>query len=247
MEKILSELKSLIEKSTKIVGFSGAGISTESGIPDFRSPGGVWSKNRTVLFDEFLNSEEDRVEYWRQKSEIWPEMRDAIPNPGHYFFRDLAKKNKLLGLITQNIEGLHQRAGLPDEMIVELHGTMIHAGCLGCGAQVSMDEVCTRIEEGELTPQCTSCTNGLLKPSTISFGQNLRTEDLVQASAWASDCDLMFAVGSSLVVQPACGYPLQAIQNGATLVIINRTETPLDQVADLVIHDEIGKILGALI
>jgi NAD-dependent deacetylase len=247
MEKTLSTLKSLIKESSRIVGFSGAGISTESGIPDFRSPGGVWSTNRTVLFEEFLNSEEDRVEYWRQKSEIWPEMRDANPNQGHYFFRDLAKKNKLLGLITQNIEGLHQQTGLPTEMIVELHGTMIHASCLSCGARISMDEACEKIKQGELSPRCYSCINGLLKPSTVSFGQSLRSDDLAQASVWASNCDLMFAVGSSLVVQPACGYPLLAKQNGAKLVIINRTETPIDQMADLVIHDEIGKILGALI
>jgi len=236
----------MVNEAKRIVGFSGAGISTESGIPDFRSPNGIWAKNRTVMFQEFMASYDDRVEYWRQKVAIWPEMKKAIPNDGHHFFVKIDKEGKLLGLITQNIDNMHQKSGLRENKIVELHGTLKNVVCLSCGVKISMDEALKRVEAGELAPQCLIC-GGFLKPATVSFGQSLSENDLTYAFNLCSECDLFIAVGSSLVVQPAAGFPVLAKNNGAKLVIINRTETCLDSIADLVIHDGIGKTLQALL
>ena len=239
-------IKQLVDEATNIVGFSGAGISTESGIPDFRSPNGIWATNRTVMYDEFLTRLEGRIEYWRQKAAIWPEMRVAKPNSGHFFFEKLNKAGKLKGMITQNIEGLHQASGLPADKLIEIHGTMKYVTCIDCGSRISMDEACERIEAGEKAPLCQEC-EGYLKPATISFGQSLNPKDLDQALQWSANCDLMIAVGSSLVVQPAASFPMVAKENGAKLIIINRDDTPLDSVADVVIHGEIGKTLEGVI
>ena len=228
-----------INQSTAITGFTGAGISTGSGIPDFRSPDGVWARNRTVQFDEFLSNYEDRVEYWRQKVESWPAIRDARPNDGHRFFAELAAAGRLLGLITQNIDGLHEKSGLNPDKIVRLHGWLHEAICLDCGQSVSMNDACDRVKKGEKTPRCESC-GGLMKPATISFGQRLREGDLRRAAALSAKCDLFIAAGSSLVVQPAAGFPAIARENGARLVIVNNTATPLDGLADAVIRDDIS-------
>ena len=235
-----------ITEAESVVGFSGAGISTESGIPDFRSPNGVWARNRTVYFDEFLRNEEDRIEYWRQKVESWPDMRDAEPNAGHLAFVELVRQGKLTALITQNIDRLHQRAGLSDEMVLELHGTTTEAVCLSCGDRVDMNQAVQRVLDGERAPQCRAC-RGYLKPATISFGQAMPQDVLSEAKRASESCDVFLAVGSSLVVQPAASLPLLAKHVGAKLIIINRTETPLDPMADLVVHDEIGKVLPAMV
>ena len=235
-----------IQEAGSIVGFTGAGISTESGIPDFRSPNGVWARNRTVYFDEFLRSEEDRVEYWRQKAEGWPEMRDAKPNAGHLAFVELARRGTLKALITQNIDGLHQRSGLDPELVLELHGNGTFASCLSCGSRSSIDDAIERINQGERAPRCRPC-GGLLKPATISFGQEMPREVLWKSQLAAESCDVFLAVGSSLVVYPAAGLPMAAKRSGARLIILNRTETPLDAAADLVIRDEIGKVLPELV
>lgn len=235
-----------IAENRSVAGFTGAGISTESGIPDFRSPNGVWARNRTVYFQEFLDNEADRIEYWRQKVESWPAMRDAAPNPGHLAFAELARQGKLLAMITQNIDGLHQRSGLDSELILELHGTTTEAACLGCGGRISMDEAVDRVVNGEPAPSCTHC-GGLLKPATVSFGQSLPLEVLDRSRQAALSCDVFLAVGSSLVVEPAASLPLLAKQSGARLIILNRTETPLDGIADLVIRDEIGHALPRLV
>ena len=235
-----------ITEAKSIVGFSGAGISTESGIPDFRSPNGVWARNRTVYFDEFLRNEEDRIEYWRQKVESWPDMRDAEPNAGHFAFVELARQGKLKALITQNIDRLHQRAGLFGEMVLELHGTTTEVVCLSCGDRVDMNEAVQRVLDGERAPQCRAC-RGYLKPATISFGQAMPEDVLAAAKRASESCDVFLAVGSSLVVQPAASLPLLAKHVRAKLIIINRTETPLDPIADLVVHDEIGKVLPAMV
>lgn len=240
-----AEVQAAVARSQRLVGFTGAGISTESGIPDFRSPDGVWARNRTVLYQEFVASEEDRVEYWRQKVEIWPVMRAAQPNAGHLALVELEKQGKLLGLITQNIEGLHQRSGLSPDKLVELHGTMIEAACLECGQRVSMDECCERVAAGELAPRCRSCS-GLLKPATVSFGQSMPVAAMDRAAKLSQTCEIFVAIGSSLVVQPAAGFPLLAKQGGAILIIVNRTETPLDELADLVVNEEIGACLPRL-
>ncbi len=242
----LAEVRAKIAASRRVVGFTGAGISTESGIPDFRSPNGVWAKYRTVYFDEFLSSHEGRVEYWRQKVENWPYIRDAKPNAGHFAFVDLQRAGKLRALITQNIDGLHQRAGLPREAVIELHGTTTEAVCLSCGERIPSEEAVARVQAGELAPECRLC-GGYLKPATISFGQAMPEQEMRRATTATLDCEVFLAVGSSLVVHPAAGFPSLAKENGAMLVIINRDPTPLDAIADLVINGEIGSVLPTLL
>ena len=238
--------RALIARASRIAGFTGAGISTESGVPDFRSPDGVWARNRTVYFQEFLSSEAGRVEYWRQKMEGWPAMRDARPNAGHHAFVALHAQGKLQAMITQNIERLHQRSGLPADLVLELHGTTTEAVCLTCGDRIPSDEACRRVADGELAPRCTLC-GGLLKPATVSFGQAMPHDVMVRAYAAAESCDLLLAVGSSLVVEPAASIPRIAKRAGARLIIVNREPTPLDVIADVVMHGEIGDTLPALV
>ncbi len=233
----------LIAKSDRIAGFTGAGISTESGIPDFRSPNGIWANNRIIEYQEFVSSRVGRIEYWRQKAAMWPEMRDAQPNAGHHAFVELERQGKLTAMITQNIDGLHQRAG--NRNVVELHGTTVEAECLSCHARISMDEAIARIEAGDPAPECEDC-GGLLKPATISFGQAMPAREMELAIAASFDCKVFLAVGSSLVVYPAASLPEVAKRNGAALIIINRTPTPMDEIADLVLNEEIGKALPAL-
>lgn len=242
----LAVARRLVGGARRIVGFTGAGISTESGIPDFRSPDGVWATNRTVTFGEFLTSEEDRIEYWRQKVAAWPAMRDAVPNAGHQAFVELDRTGRLEALVTQNIDGLHRRAGLSGERVLELHGTATEAGCLECGERIPADEAARRVEAGERAPRCRSC-RGLLKPATISFGQNLDPAVLNAAFAAARRADLLLAVGSSLVVEPAASIPRAARLAGARLVIVNREPTPLDSLAHCVVRGEIGEILPPLL
>ncbi|MEP7274612.1 MAG: Sir2 family NAD-dependent protein deacetylase, partial [Acidobacteriota bacterium] len=227
----------LISKSSRVVGFTGAGISTESGIPDFRSPNGIWATNRMIEYGEFVSSRAARVEYWRQKLAMWPQMRDATPNEGHRAFAELERQGRLRAMITQNIEGLHQRAG--NTNVIELHGTTVEAECLICRSRVSMDDAVMRVESGDLAPECDAC-GGLLKPATISFGQAMPAREMTLAVEACKQCDALLAVGSSLVVYPAASLPEIAKRAGAALIIINRTPTPLDDIADLVLNDEIG-------
>lgn len=241
----LTEAAALIARSQRIVGFTGAGISTESGIPDFRSPNGVWANNRIVEYQEFVSSRAGRIEYWRQKALSWPDMRDAQPNAGHRAFVELERRGQLLAMITQNIDGLHQRAGQAADKVIELHGTMIEAVCLTCGDRIAMDEALQRIAAGDPAPSCEQC-GGYLKPATISFGQAMPEREMQLAVGYASNCEVFIAVGSSLVVHPAASLPVLAKRSGATLIIINRTATPLDDIADLVVNDEIGKTLPVL-
>ena len=242
----LAQARHWIAASDNIVGFTGAGISTESGIPDFRSPNGVWARNRMIEFDEFISSRAGRIEYWRQKVESWPAMRDARPNAGHLAFVELERRSKLRALITQNIDGLHQRAGQSPDLVIELHGTTAEAACLSCGDRISMDAAMLRIERGDPAPECEKC-GGLLKPATISFGQAMPEGELRRAVRLSRSCEVFLSVGSSLVVQPAALLPLAAKRAGARLIILNRTPTPLDELADLVLRDEIGRILPVLV
>jgi NAD-dependent deacetylase len=242
----IAEATELIAHSNNVVGFTGAGISTESGIPDFRSPGGVWSTNRIVYYDEFINDSEARVESWRQKLLVWPEMRDAQPNAGHRALVELERQGKLTALITQNIDGLHQRAGNSHELVIELHGTMAEAECLSCQARIPMDEAVARVAAGEDAPNCAAC-GGLLKPATVSFGQPMPGLAMQVAASVTRQCEVFLAIGSSLVVYPAASFPALAKESGAALIIVNRTETPLDGMADLVVRDEIGKVLPLLV
>lgn len=238
------EAVQLIARSSRIVGFTGAGISTESGIPDFRSPGGVWANNRIIEYQEFVSSRAGRIEYWRQKVAMWPEMRDARPNAGHEALANLERRGKLRAMITQNIDGLHQRAG--NTNVIELHGTTVEAECLSCRDRIPMDEAVARVVAGDLAPDCELC-GGLLKPATISFGQSMPAREMELAVAACRDCDVFLAVGSSLVVFPAASLPELAARNGAALIIINRTPTPLDELAGLVLREEIGTALPGLI
>ena len=242
----IEQARGWIKAAQRVVGFTGAGISTESGIPDFRSPNGVWARNRTIYFDEFVRDESARVEAWRQKVESWPEMRDAEPNPGHLAFVELARMGKLTAMITQNIDGLHQRSGLQPSQVLELHGTTVEAVCLSCSHRIPMDEAVDRIKAGEPAPNCRLC-GGVLKAATVSFGQAMPEDVMREAETAALSCEVFLAVGSSLVVHPAAGLPLVAKQAGAKLIIVNRTETPLDDIADLVVNDEIGKVLPQMV
>lgn len=237
------EASDLIRHSNSIVAFTGAGISTESGIPDFRSPHGVWSRFRMIDYQEFVSSAEARKESWHQKSLIWDEMKKARPNAGHLALARLEVEGRLKGLITQNIDGLHQKAG--SRQVIELHGTMVEAVCLKCERRIPMDEAIARVAAGEPAPSCQHC-GGHLKPATISFGQAMPMLEMEQSQELAVSCELFLAIGSSLVVYPAASFPAVAKQHGARLIIINRTPTPMDELADLVLREEIGTVLPEL-
>lgn len=233
-----------LAQSQRNVIFTGAGISTESGIPDFRSPGGVWSKYRTVYYDEFMGSAEARHEYWRQKAEAHRDFADAQPNDGHRVIAEWEKAGRIVGVITQNIDGLHQLAG--NKHVLELHGSARQILCQDCGARYDAGPLVEEFLATDLVPACRQCSTGRLKHATISFGQALPQEVLDQAVQWCQDADLMFAIGSSLVVSPAADLLRIAKQSGSRLVIINRDETPLDDMADEALHEPIGATLTGI-
>jgi NAD-dependent deacetylase len=229
-----------LKDSTSVVAFTGAGISTESGIPDFRSPGGVWAKSQPVYFDEFLRSGEARHEYWRQKAELHCDFADAVPNVAHKALARWESIGSLQGVVTQNIDGLHQLAG--SNNVLELHGTAREVSCLDCEERYDADSMVEQFNTDRQVPDCPKC-GGLLKHATISFGQQLSPVVLDQAVSWARNADLFLAIGSSLVVEPAASLPKIAKQSGARLAIINRDATPLDTIADLVVHSSIGETM----
>lgn len=226
------------------VAFTGAGISTESGIPDFRSPGGIWTKYRTVYFKEFLASGEARLEYWRQKSEGQADFSRAEPNIGHQTLAAWEQQGRLQAVITQNIDGLHARAG--NRRVLELHGTAREVSCLDCQARFPADEKVGLFQRTGMVPTCDQCGSELMKHATISFGQQLPPDVLHEAFALSRQSDLFLAIGSSLVVEPAASLPRAAKVSGARLVIINRDTTPLDADADIVLYEPIGQTLGAI-
>jgi len=232
----------LIAASSKIAGFTGAGISTESGISDYRSQGGIWDKFQPVYLDDFIHDEKKRKLYWERKISLWDSLKNASPGTAHLFFNSLHEKGKLHGIITQNIDGLHEKSGLPQESIINLHGTSLEIVCLSCGDLQPADGFMEKLNLSHKSPLCSKC-GGLLKPNTISFGQNLRGRDLEDAERLARECDLMIAAGSTLVVHPAASFPVIAKQHGAKLVIITLSETPLDGAADLVINEPLGSFL----
>ena len=229
-----------LASSRRVAVLTGAGISTESGIPDFRSPGGVWSQFRTVMFDEFLLSEKSRHEYWRQKSELYSKFGGCQPNAGHRVLADWEAAGRIRGVITQNIDELHQRAG--SRRVLELHGTARHAACLDCAARFEIEPLVAQFLSTDRVPNCPDC-GGRLKHATISFGQTLPPDVLMEATRWAREADLFLAIGSSLLVTPAADLPLVAKDHGARLVIINRDPTPLDLSADAVLRGGIGEVL----
>ena len=237
-------LRELFEASKRAVIFTGAGISTESGIPDFRSPGGVWDKFKPVYFQDFMDSEDMRRETWRRKLETDKTMKKAEPNRGHRAVEKLVRDGKVSAVITQNIDGLHQVSGVPDDKVIELHGNSTYATCLECGERHELDEILPAFAKDETLPQCRNCGGQYIKTATISFGQPMPEDEMRLAEVETMMADLFVSIGSSLVVYPAAGFPLIAKKNGATLVILNRDPTELDQFADLVINDEIGYVMG---
>lgn len=239
----VDNLRELLATSERIVVFTGAGISTESGIPDFRSPNGIWSKMAPIQFQDFVDSEDVRKEAWRRKIVIDRDMKVAEPNRGHRAVAQLVSSGKCFCVITQNIDGLHQASGIAQEKIIEIHGNGTYAKCLDCEKRVELDAIYEVFNRDETTPRCDNC-GGIVKTATISFGQAMPEAEMERAGYAAESCDLMIAIGSSLVVYPAAGFPIYAKRSGAKLVIINREETEQDEIADLVINAEIGETLG---
>jgi NAD-dependent deacetylase len=239
-------LHELIAAAKRIVAFTGAGISTESGIPDFRSPGGIWTKYQPIYFDDFMSSEEMRREAWRRKFATDETMLAAEPNAGHRALAKLVEQGKMSAIITQNIDGLHQRSGVPDQKIIELHGNTTYATCLDCGQRHELAPIRKAfLGKGEL-PLCEKC-DGIVKTATISFGQAMPEIQMARAQDETTNCDLFMVLGSSLVVYPAAGFPRIAKRKGAKLVILNREPTDQDEDADLVIHAEIGPTLSRVV
>jgi len=239
-------LAALIAAASKIVAFTGAGVSTESGIPDFRSPGGVWDQNKPILYQDFLASAEARRETWRRGLQTYPVVSGARPNPAHLALAALEQQGKLLGVVTQNIDGLHLAAGHAPERVIELHGNAHGVRCLQCDEHADRDTVHARVIAGEDEPPCRTC-GGILKPTTVSFGEPMPRRPLTRAEALMRECDLVLVVGSTLVVYPAAGLPETAVRSGAKLAIVNQTPTPLDGLATVVVRGKAGEILPAVV
>ena len=237
------EFAARIRESDAIVVFTGAGISTESGIPDFRSPGGIWTRYRPVTFQEYMTSEPARIEAWKRRLDGWEQYRNAKPNVGHYFVQALSLKEKLLGLITQNVDGLHSMAGVPDDKIVELHGSNRKILCMNCTKEFEPEPIINSLVGDFASPKCDSC-GGILKSATVSFGQAMPEQAMRIAQGWTEQAEVFIVMGSSLQVQPAASFPVLAKRNGALLAIINREAGPLDGMADFVHHGAIGEFCG---
>lgn len=243
----VARLRAMVSDATNVVPFTGAGISTECGIPDFRSPGGIWTKMAPIPFDDFIANREMRDESWRRRFAMQDQFGGAKPGRGHLALAALYKAGKVPGVVTQNIDNLHQASGISSDDVVELHGNTTYAICLDCAARYELDWVRSRFDDtGGRAPNCPDC-DGFIKTATVSFGQAMPDAAMRQAQQLALGCDLFIAIGSSLVVWPAAGFPLMAKQNGASLVIINREATEFDDLADLVIRDDIGSALAPFI
>jgi len=239
-------LATLLGKKRHAVVFTGAGISTESGIPDFRGPNGVWKNFKPIMFDEFLASEDARMEDWRRRFVMLDQFGMARPNAGHLAIAEQMRRGVVDTVITQNIDGLHQRAGVPAERVVEIHGNGTFATCLDCGLRHELTEIRAEIARTGKSPRCGRC-GGLVKAAVISFGQPMPAEAMREAERAARAADLFLAIGSSLVVYPAAALPISAKKAGATLVIINRQETDLDVIADHVIRPDIGAVFAPFV
>ena len=237
------QLSQYIKKAKNIVIFTGAGISTESGIPDFRGPQGVWKTNTPIYFQDFIGSEEIRKESWKRKFSGQDIIKKAKPNIGHLAVAEIINKHESAYLITQNVDNLHQDAGVPDNKITEIHGNATYASCLDCGIRYELKPLKKEFLEKETAPYCDSC-GGIIKTATISFGQSMPEEGMQIAQRKTLTCDLFITIGTSLVVFPAAGFPKLAKDIGANLIIINNEPTDFDPIADLVIHEQIGKVFS---
>jgi len=242
----IDRLRALVDEASVIVPFTGAGISTECGIPDFRSPGGIWTKMRPIDFSDFIASQEARDESWRRRFAMQEQFGGAKPGRGHQALAALYRAGKSPGVVTQNIDNLHQASGIASEHVVELHGNTTYATCLDCAARYELPWVKQFFEASGRAPSCTSC-GGHIKTATVSFGQAMPEREMQRAEEMTRAADLFIAIGSSLVVWPAAGFPLMAKRSGASLVIINRDPTEFDDIADLVVRHDIGEVLAPFI
>lgn len=242
----IEELAGLVQRARRGVVFTGAGVSTECGIPDFRSPGGFWTRNKPIQYDEFLASDEVRLEAWRRFFAIRDQLAAAQPGPSHLAIADLVRRGSIATVITQNIDDMHARAGIDRARIIEIHGNGTYAKCLACQTRHELDWVRQRIAETARAPACTAC-GGIVKSATISFGQAMPDQAMADARAATLNADLFIAIGSSLQVFPAAGFPVTAAHNRTPLVILNREKTGLDGLATLVINAESGDVLPQLL
>src|ERR1700761_1147775 len=239
------ELKRLIEQAKRAVVFTGAGISTESGVPDFRSPGGIWSRMKPIYYQEFVASEEKRREAWNRTFSGAMRWTGAKPNAGHYAVARLIARGKATAVITQNVDNLHQDSGVPGKQVIELHGNASYATCLDCGLRHELEVLKQSFLGAGEIPMCRDC-GGLVKVATISFGQAMPEPVMRLAESQTLAADLFIVLGSSLVVFPAAGFPVMAKRNGARLVIVNRDPTDMDDIADLVLNTDIGPVMTAV-
>jgi NAD-dependent deacetylase len=244
MTDALRLARALVRDHARAAAFTGAGVSTASGVPDFRSPGGLWSRYTPVPFDAFLTDASERRRYWRYKRETYDAFARALPNPAHLSLADLESAGRLAGVITQNIDGLHQAAG--SRRVIELHGTNRFVGCLECHRRFPADQIHHRLSAGEEDPRCDTC-GGLLKPATVSFGQQLPRHVVDDAFALATSVELLLVLGSSLVVHPAAAIPDAAADAGARLVVINDEPTPVDGRADVVLRGPVEELLPQVV
>ena len=245
MKEEIAKIADRIKQGGKNLVFTGAGISTESGIPDYRSQGGIWDKFRPVYFDEFMSSKESRVEYWRRWQELYADIARAKPNPAHTALARLNDMGLLQAVVTQNVDGLHQASGLPDDKIVELHGNTCRIRCMSCQKISPVDNVQQRLANGDAAPEC-DC-GGYLKPDTISFGQAMPVAEVEKSISLSGECDVFLIVGSTLVVQPAAQMPVYAKDKGAFLAIINLSDTPCDSICDVLIREKAGDVFPQII
>ena len=244
----LDRLAALLRDARQIVVLTGAGISTESGIPDFRGPQGIWTKDpqaeRKATIQHYMADADHRRDVWRNRA--GSELFAGQPNAGHVALAELERKAQVHTLVTQNVDGLHQAAGSSPEIVIEIHGSVHGAKCLHCGWRGPMEDTLARVRAGEDDPACLEC-GGMLKSATISFGENLVADDLERAQRAAATCDVFLALGTTLGVYPAAALPEIALSNGARLVIVNAQETPFDRYADAVSHANLGDLLPALV
>ncbi|HEX4104605.1 MAG TPA: Sir2 family NAD-dependent protein deacetylase [Rhizomicrobium sp.] len=240
----IGELARMLREAKRAVVFTGAGISTESGIPDFRSPGGIWTKMMPVQFQDYIADPEARRVSWERRFEMEETWNAVKPNAGHLAVAELMRRGHVSAVITQNIDNLHQAGGAPDERVIELHGNTRYAKCLTCGARVEITEIRLHFDAHGEAPDCKFC-GGIIKTATISFGQAMPEDEMARAEQASVNADLCLVAGSSLVVYPAAAFPLMAKRSGARLVILNREETEQDPYADLVLRREIGPTLTA--
>lgn len=246
LQEQLHNAAELLQQARKIVALTGAGISTESGIPDFRSPGSIWQDAPPVSYQDFVSKPEARQQYWQTRRNLSSQVATARPNAAHLTLAELERRQVLLGVITQNFDGLHQDAGHPAERVIELHGTSRVAACTLCGTRSPMAPLQERIDAGEIDPQCPSC-GGYLKTATILFGQRVPEIELTRAKELTAACDLFLVVGSSLKVMPAAMLPRLALKRNVPLIIVNLQPTSLDESADVVIHEKAGLVLPSLV